>query len=265
MRIAEECGGVIINADSRQLYRPLRILTARPTEAEMQRVPHALYGMLEGDAPCSAGAWLQLARMEIDWARARGATPVVAGGTGLYLKALMEGIADIPATPPQTRAAARADWEAMGSRAFHARLAEIDPLLASRLTPGDTQRNLRGYEVWMATGKPLSWWQAQGKAAPYGRNDFEIVSVMPERAELYARCNARFDAMLAAGALAEVKTVLESGLAPEAPVMNIIGVPELSAHLRGEHSLEEAAARARQATRNYAKRQLTWFRHQLPP
>lgn len=263
LQLAEKTNGVIINADSRQLYAPLRILSARPSPEDEERAPHRLYGTLPGDAPCSVASWLRLAKMEIDWALSMGHTPIVTGGTGLYFKALMEGIADIPDIPPEVRAQARADLQAMGHAAFHARLGAVDETLGAKLKPGDTQRCLRAYEVWLGTGKPLSWWQAQGNKPLYDNRLFEIHKVMSEREALYAACDARFDAMLEAGALQEVRDVLSLGLPEAAPTLQVIGVPELSAYLRNEISLETASSQAKQATRNYAKRQLTWFRHQL--
>jgi tRNA dimethylallyltransferase len=251
--LAQKCGGVIINADSQQVYRELPILTARPTPEEETRAPHRLYGFLPLTQRCSAGEWLRHARIEIDWARGEGRTPIVTGGTGLYLKALMEGMAEIPAIDPAVSAQAQADYEAMGAPAFRERLSAVD----AGLTFTDPQRMVRAYAVWLGTGKPLSWWQAQGNKPMYDRSLFRISKVIPERPELYRRCDARFARMLEMGALEEVAGCRVQGAG------TVIGYTELSAHLRGECTLLEAAARAQQATRNYAKRQLTWFRNQM--
>ncbi len=231
---------------------------------EEAQVAHKLYGALSAHEACSAGIWLRLARMEIDWALAQGRIPVVTGGTGLYLRALMQGIVEVPDVAPVIRAQARSDLEAMGNPAFHGRLAEIDPVLAARLQPGDTQRMLRGYEVWLGTGRPLSAWQEVGATPPYAAEQFEIHKVELPRETLYARCDARLEAMITMGALDEVRDLLALPLPSDAPALRIIGVPEFGAYLRGEIPLNEALTRAQQATRNYAKRQMTWFRHQMP-
>ncbi len=264
LSIAESSGGVIINADSQQMYRELRILTARPTPEEEARVPHRLYGMLAAGEPCSAGMWLRLARMEIDWVRAEGKTPIVVGGTGLYLKALLEGIADIPDIPETVRAQAESDYASMGREAFAERLRVVDPEFFARLKIFDRQRLVRAYSVWLGTGKALSWWQRQEAASLYPRESFRIFQMDIPRPELYRRCDERFIQMLKQGVLEEVKQLLALNLPADLPVVKSVGIKELTAHLQGKISLEEAAAKAQQATRNYAKRQLTWFRHQLP-
>lgn len=263
LELAEKNGGVIINADSQQIYKELRILTARPTPEEEARAPHKLYGALSASENCSAGKWLKLARMEIDWALSQGRPAIVVGGTGLYLKALLEGIADMPDIDPQVRAQATRDYEAMGKEAFAERLRHADPEFFARLKVYDRQRLIRAYEVWLGTGKPLSWWQDQQATPPYPADYFQILRMDIPRDELYRRCDARFLTMLEQGALEEVKQLLSLHLSPELPAMKSVGVPELAAHLRGEITLEQATAKAQQATRNYAKRQLTWFRNQL--
>ena len=264
MSLAQRAGGVIINADSQQLYRNLRILTARPSEADEAATPHKLYGILNAHEPCSAGAWLRLARMEIDWARAQGRQPVVTGGTGLYLKALMQGIADIPDIPAEVRAQAESDYDSMGKDAFAQRLRHVDPRFFERLKVQDRQRLIRAYAVWLGSGKALSWWQGQTPQACYRPEEFEIYRVDIPRDTLYARCDARVHAMLAQGALEEVGALMALNLPGNLPVMKSVGVRELGAYLRGETSREEAIAATQQATRNYAKRQLTWLRGQLP-
>lgn len=264
LSLAEKTGGVIINADSQQIYRDLRVLTARPTPEEETRAPHRLYGLLPADENCSAGKWLNLARMEIDWALSQNKTPIVTGGTGLYLKALLEGIAEIPDVTPEIREQAINDYDIMGKEAFSRRLRDIDPGFFARLKIHDRQRLIRAYAVWLGTGKPLTFWQQKGQAAPYPGNRFDIYNIDISRELLYERCNRRFDAMLEAGALNEVKLLLSMNISNNLSIMKSVGVKELGACLRGEISLETAVDKAKQATRNYAKRQLTWFRNQLP-
>ena len=264
LALAAALRGTIINADSMQLYRELAILTARPAAPEMALAPHRLYGFQPADRPLSAAAWRRLALAEIDAAAATGRVPIVVGGTGLYLAALLRGLSDVPAIPAEVRTAARARLDAIGHAAFHAELAGLDPALGDRLAPGDTQRMLRGWEVATATGRPLSAWQAAGRAAPPAGLRFHPVVTDPPRAGLYAASDRRFDAMMAAGGLEEVRALGRLGLDPELPLMKALGVPELLAHLAGQTSLEAARALARQRTRNYAKRQVTWFRNQLP-
>ncbi len=260
--LARRLGGVVINADSMQVYRELRILTARPTAPEEAAVPHRLYGILPAAEPCSAARWLELARAEIAGARSAGRVPIVTGGTGLYLRTLDRGIADIPEIPAGTRRALAERLEAEGLAALRARLSLLDPVTAARLEPNDRQRTLRALEVWEATGRPLSAWQADGR-----RGDEAPIAWIwldPPRADLHARAAARFAAMVRDGALEEVRAFLALGLDPALPAMKALGVPELGRHLTGELGLEAAIERAVTATRQYIKRQTTWFRHQLP-
>jgi tRNA dimethylallyltransferase len=254
---------VIVNADSQQIYRELRILTARPSPEEEALVPHRLYGVLPAAETCSAGRWLKLARMEIDWARAQGKGVMVVGGTGLYIKALMEGIAEIPDIDPLVREQAANDYEAMGKEAFAERLRAVDPGFFERLAVWDRQRLVRAYAVWLGSGKALSWWQAQGNAPPYAADEFRVLQPDIGREELYARCDARFVTMVEEGAVDEVRALNALGLPPEAPARKSVGVKELTAYLDGALTLPEAITLAQQATRHYAKRQLTWFRNQL--
>jgi tRNA dimethylallyltransferase len=261
--IAEAFGGWVINADSMQVYRDLRILTARPDPAEEARVPHRLYGVLDGADPCSAARWRVLALDEISVARREGALPVLVGGTGLYFRALTKGLAAVPEIPIEVRRAARSLHEEIGGAGFHAALAARDPGAAARLAPGDTQRLLRAWEVVVATGRPLAEWQ-RGLSADAAPQAACAIVLLPPRAELYAACDARLAAMVERGALDEVKALIARRLDPALPVMKALGVRELAAHLRGEATPAEAVARAQQATRHYAKRQFTWFRHQMP-
>lgn len=265
LALAEALDGTIVNADSMQIYRELRLLTARPSAADETRAPHRLYGALAGDDPCSAARWRDLALAEIDAARAAGRVPILVGGTGLYFKALIDGLSPVPPVPPAVREAVQAHHRRLGGPAFHADLAARDPAMAARLAPGDTQRLIRAAEVLMATGRSLAWWQAQPKDGPPDGLFLRQIVLTPPRAPLYARCDARFGAMLEAGALAEVRALLALDYPPHLPVMKAVGVPDLAAMLQGRLEPESAAARARQATRNYAKRQLTWARQQIPP
>jgi len=263
LQIAEKSGGVIINADSQQVYRELRILTARPTPEEEARAPHRLYGTMSAAESCSAGQWLIFAKMEIDWALGQRLQPIVVGGTGLYLKALMQGISAMPDIPPEVRAIAMSDYEMMGKEAFAARLREIDAAFFERLKVYDRQRLTRAYEIWLGSGKTLSWWQAQGATPPYPPESFTVQKVELPREELYARCDARVIGMVEQGAVEEVKSLLALHLPDTLPAMKSVGVPEFSAYIREEMPLDQAISKVQQSTRNYAKRQMTWLRNQL--
>ncbi len=263
MDAAEEFGGVVINADSMQVYRDLRVLTSRPSEDDEARVPHRLFGVLSVAEPCSAGVWLEMARREIEAAWADMLLPVVVGGTGLYLKALTEGLAPVPDVPDAARADARAEYLRLGGPAFRDELAKLDPETAARFPASDGQRMIRAYEVVRATGRPLPEWQRQPSATPPLAARFGTLVLMPPRDTLYASVEARFDAMLANGAVEEARALMELALDPSLPAMKAVGMPELTGYLRGETNLDAATAAAKKATRNYAKRQMTWLRHQL--
>lgn len=263
LRAARALDGEVVNADALQLYADLRVLSARPTDEEQAGLPHHLFGVADGADGWSVGAWLRAAAPVIADIRARGRTPVVVGGTGLYFKALTEGLADVPPTPAAVRQSVTAMYDTLGEHRFRDLLAGPDPDAARRIEAGDRQRLQRAMEVLEATGRPLSAWQAD--TAPALEPDaWRAVAIVPDRAELYARCDARFDAMLAAGALEEVRALLGRRLDPNLPVMKAVGVRELAAHLAGETTLDQAAELARQETRRYAKRQLTWLRNQTP-
>jgi len=262
LALAEAFGGVVINADSMQVYRELSILTARPTAPMLARAPHRLYGVLAGGERCSAGRWRALALAQIEACHAAGQLPVVVGGTGLYLRALQDGLNAVPEVPAALRAAARALHDDLGGARFHAALGARDPVMAARLRPSDTQRLIRAWEVLEATGRSLAAWQA-AEAPDTPPLRFRTLVCLPPRADLYAACDARFLAMIAAGALDEVRALNALGLDPSLPIMKALGVAELSRHLAGAQSLEAAIARAQQATRNYAKRQMTWLRTQV--
>ncbi len=265
MALAQRLNGTIINADSMQLYRELSLLSARPTEAEMARARHRLFGVLPASEPCSAGRWRELALDAIAATRAEGRLPILVGGTGLYLESLMRGIADLPPIPEAIRTGLQARMRAPdGVASLFKALEACDPATAARLEPTDRQRILRALELFEATGKPLSVWQAESGREPPPDLAFETYLLMPPRAALYAACDRRFARMVAAGALEEVRALLALKLDPALPAMKAIGVAELGAHLAGTCTLETAVAAGQQATRRYAKRQYTWFRHRLP-
>jgi tRNA dimethylallyltransferase len=266
LEIADALTGSIVNADSMQVYSDLRILTARPSQADEARVPHLLYGYRDASDMASAADWARDAAAAISTIRKAGRRPIVVGGTGLYLRALMEGIADIPVIDPEVRATARARRAEIGAEAFHRELAERDPEAAARLHVGDSQRVLRAWEVHAGTGRALSAWHRDPVLPP--ELDFRLIVLTPLREELYANCERRFDQMLASGALDEVRGLADraerEGLDPALPIFKALGYPALADHLRGALSLEEARGKTAQQTRNYAKRQMTWLRHQLP-
>ncbi len=264
LRLAEALPGVVINADSIQLYRELRILSARPSPAEEARVPHRLFGVLSGAEPASVGRWLDLAEAAIGQAQAQGQVAIVVGGTGLYLHALLHGLAPVPDVPGEVRAATRALFARLGAPAFHAGLAELDPAMAARLQPRDAQRLMRAHEVVVATGRSLAAWQALPRrriGLPQPQLGFTL---LPPRAALYARIAERLHRMVATGALDELAALQRARLPPELPLMKAVGIPELRAHLEGRMDLATALERAIVQTRRYAKRQLTFLRHQLP-
>ncbi len=259
--LAVALDGVVINADSMQVYRELRVLTARPTPADEDAAPHRLYGVLPVTERCSAGRWRVLALAEIAAAQAARRRPILVGGTGLYLRALLDGIAPIPEIPAAVRQEVRALHDRLGGEGFHAALAARDPHLAARLAPGDTQRVLRAYEVIEATGTPLSTHQSMPPTEP----GIEAITVVmsPPRATLFSAVDRRCVAMFEAGALDEVDALMRLDLDPTLPAAKAVGVPVLTRHLTGELSRAEALRLFQQSTRQYAKRQGTWFRHQL--
>lgn len=260
LALARHLGGTVINMDAMQCYAGLRILTARPSPAEEAMVPHALYGVRDAAEPASAGWWRRAALEAIAAAHGAGRLPILCGGTGMYLRALAEGISDLPEIPPAVRAQARALVAAEGPAAAHAWLAARDPETASRLRPTDPQRIARAVEMFLATGTGLAAWQARTHLPPAPFR-FAAFVVDPPAAVLRAAIAARFAAMLAAGAVEEVRALAARGLDPALPVMRAHGVPELLAHLRGETTIAEAAARAVLLTGQYTKRQRTWWRH----
>ncbi|MDE2577074.1 MAG: tRNA (adenosine(37)-N6)-dimethylallyltransferase MiaA [Rhodospirillales bacterium] len=258
--LAERLGGVVINADAMQIYRELRIITARPSAAEEARVPHALYGVRPAAEAGSAAWWRTAALAAMAAARAAGRLPILCGGTGLYFATLTGGLADIPDPGEAARAEARRMLAELGPRGLHAALAKVDQATAARLRPSDSQRVARAWEVWRGTGRGLAAWQAE-QAPP--ALDWRVSAILldPPRPALRAAIAGRFAAMLAEGALDEVRALLALGLDPALPAMRAHGVPELAAHLRGEITLAEATRRAELVTGQYTKRQATWFRH----
>ncbi len=264
LRIAAAAGGVVINTDSMQVYRDLRVLTARPTPEEEARVPHRLYGYRDAAQNCSAGLWVADAAQALREAREAGRLPIFTGGSGLYFKALTRGLSAVPPIPPDIRDAVRARLVLEGVEALHAELARRDPVTAARLTPRDQSRIARALEVVKATGRSLTDWHNEGLPPLLPPDAVRAVFLAPEREALYARIDRRFVEMLEQGALQEVARLAARDLDPLLPAMKAHGVPALIRHLRGELSLEEASEIGRADTRHYAKRQFTWFRHQLP-
>ncbi len=260
LELAERTGGVIVNADSAQLYRDLRVLSAAPTEGDRSRAEHRLYGVIDGAEPCSAAAWAAMARDELASIHAQGRLPILTGGTGLYLRTLLEGIAPVPPIDHSVRRAVRATSVAEN----RARLLEADPEGAAKLRPTDGARIGRALEVVLSTGRPLSDWQMEREGGIGGEITLQPLILLPPRQWLYRRCDERFAAMLDQGAAEEVEALLSRKLDPDLPVMRAIGVREIAAWLHGEISREQAIAAGQRATRRYAKRQYTWFAHQPP-
>lgn len=258
LALAEKFAGTIINADSQQVYRDLAVLTARPRAAEMARAPHRLYGVIDAAENCSAGRWRAMAEIEIDAAREAGRLPILVGGTGLYLAALLDGLAPLPPIPVAARAEALALHAQLGGGAFREKLATLDPVAAAKLAPGDRQRLTRAFEVVRATGRPLSEWQRRQKPARDLRA--AVIVLLPPRSALYRACDARVASMMAEGAEDEVRALLARRLSPTLPAMKAVGVRDLQALIAGAASREDAVAAMQQATRRYAKRQYTWFR-----
>jgi tRNA dimethylallyltransferase len=265
IRLAEAFGGAVVNADSMQVYRDLSILTARPGPADLARVPHHLFGHVDGSINHSVGLWLTDADTTLARLRSEAVLPIVTGGTGLYFRALERGLAQMPRVPDEVRARIRSEAEGQPTAALHARLAACDALTAAGLRASDRQRILRALEVVAATGVPLAEWQRAEASAPLLRPERCLrLFLAPERGDLYRRIDERFEAMLEAGALDEVAALAQRRLDPALPVMRAHGVPGLIRALEAQSTMEDAVAGAKADTRHYAKRQFTWFRHQMP-
>ena len=260
LALALDRPSVVINADSAQVYSDLRVLSARPTEAEMRGIEHRLFGEWDGAEPCSAADWAARAKREIEDSHLAGVLPILVGGTGLYIRTLLDGIAPVPPIKPGVREAVRA----LSVEDAYEALQQEDPARARALNPSDSNRIARALEVVRSTGKPLSHWQRQRVGGIGEAIDLQPLILLPPREVLYERCDARFERMLENGAVEEVETLLGRKLDPALPVMRAIGVSDIASLLRGERSREEVCARGKQATRNYAKRQYTWFRRQPP-
>jgi tRNA dimethylallyltransferase len=264
LRLAERAGGTIVNADSMQVYRDFRVLTARPTPEEESRVPHLLYGHVDAAEPYSVGRWLADASRVLSEVERAGRLPIFVGGTGLYFKVLSQGLSSMPPVFDAVRAKIRSEAEGVAAAELHARLAARDPATAARLRPSDRQRVIRALEIFEATGRPLVEWQASPGKPLIEPGEAISVFLAVDRTELRTRIDARFDRMLAEGALEEVRAFAARKLDPALPAMKAHGAPWLMKHLAGEMSLDAAANEAKADTRKYAKRQETWFRHQLP-
>jgi len=263
LALAEKIGGIIVNADSMQVYRDLRVITARPTPAEEARVPHRLYGHVDAGENYSVGRWCRDVGTVLAEIERQGRVAILVGGTGLYFKALTTGLAAVPPIPAEIRGQVRARMASEGAAALHGELARLDPVTAQRLMLNDRSRIARALEVVLATGRSLTDWHREGLPALVDSARAAKIFLTCERKQLVARIEARFAAMLEAGALDEVRALERRQLDPLLPAMKAHGVPWLIRHLHGEISLDEAAAGAIMDTRRYAKRQLTWFRNQM--
>ncbi len=261
--LAKRLGGIIVNADSMQVYRDLRIITARPTAEEETRVPHRLYGFVDTSEDYSVGRWCRDVEKTLEEIAGQGRLPILVGGTGLYYKALTTGLAAVPPVPADIRAGVRRRLQSEAAPALHADLSRLDPSTAQRLMINDRSRIARALEVVLATGRPLSDWHKDGMPALMNPDAAVKIFLTCERKELVHRIETRFAAMLNAGALEEVRQLAARKLDPLLPAMKAHGVPWLLRHLNGEISIEEAAAGAIMDTRRYTKRQVTWFRNQM--
>jgi len=260
LALAERTGGVIVNADSAQVYRDLPILSAAPSEEERKRAEHRLYGYLDGALACSAAAWAERAKAEIADVHASGRLPIIVGGTGMYIRTLLDGIAPVPPIDLEIRRQIRA----ASVEDNYVKLEKLDPEAAAKLNPGDTTRISRALEVILSTRKPIAEWRREREGGIGETVGLRPIILLPPRDWLYTRCDIRFTAMIEQGAIEEVEALLERNLDPDLPVMRAIGVREIRDYIAQEIELDEAIAAGQQATRNYAKRQYTWLAHQPP-
>jgi tRNA dimethylallyltransferase len=267
LEMARDLGGEIVNADSMQVYRELRIISARPSPQDEALAPHHLYGVLSAREVCSAGRWLAMLEPVLADIWGRGKPAVIVGGTGLYFRAALEGLAPTPDIPAAVKAAARAILDERGSAGLFDALEALDPEMAARLNPGDPQRLTRAWEVMRATGRSLAEWQAEAVPSLLGplaaKDELRKLALMPDRQWLYDRIDRRFERMVEEGGLAEARVLAGMGLGAGHPVMKALGLPSLIAHVRGELPLAAAIAAAQTQSRRYAKRQMTWIRHQF--
>ena len=263
LQIAEAFDGEIVNADSMQVYKELRILTARPSDEEESRVPHHLFGCLPVSERCSAGMWLKMAQDVLTDIHARDKLPIIAGGTGLYIKALTDGLAKIPEVPVEIFEGVQSHFDEVGGERFKTELALVDPGASERLPATDRQRLIRAAAVFAATGQTLSEWQRVQTSEPGYAARYGTVVLMPPRDEIYAAINARFDQMMDQGAMAEAEAFAELGIPSDLPSARAVGVAELLRVIRGEMTLEAAVTKAKTSSRNLAKRQITWFKRQI--
>lgn len=264
INVAKRLDAEVLNADSMQVYSDLRIISARPTQEEMDGVPHHLFGHVDSARRYSTGEWLEDARKKLRDIEKRGKVAVIVGGTGLYFLALIQGLSDIPPVPEDVRADVRAISDAEGADGLRARLAPIDPEVAQRIGSGDKQRLARAYEVYLATGKPLSHFQTTRQRPVLGPDEWMGIALTPPRARLYQKIDRRFEGMLMQGAMEEARTLMQRDLDPELPAMKAHGIPALISFARGELSAELAAESAKRESRRYAKRQFTWIGRQFP-
>ena len=264
IEVARKLGGEVINADSMQVYRDLQVISARPTEEEMDGVPHHLFGYVDAAARYSTGEWLEAARGVLKKLQRQNKHAVIVGGTGLYLLALTQGLSDIPPVPDDIRAEVKLISDTEGAEGLRARLAPHDPDLAERLGTGDKQRLARAYEVWLSTGRPLSDFQTERQPPVLKDGEWVGYALTPPRSALYKKIDRRFEGMLMQGAMAEAEALVARNLDPELPAMKAHGMPWIAAFVRGEISAEEAAENAKRDTRRYAKRQFTWIGRQFP-
>ncbi|THF54261.1 tRNA (adenosine(37)-N6)-dimethylallyltransferase MiaA [Allorhizobium terrae] len=263
LKLAKESGGVVINADSMQVYDTLRVVTARPSDEEIGDVPHYLYGHVPASKTYSTGDWLREVTVLLATLKAESRLPVIIGGTGLYFKALTGGLSEMPMIPDAIRNELREREKREGAEALHLELALRDPVVAEKLNPQDGQRIVRALEVLEATGESIAQWQARTGPMIVDPERARKIVVLPERSLLHDRINRRFALMMEQGAVEEVEALLAQNLAPDMPAMKAIGVSQIAAMLRGEMSFDEAIEKASAATRQYAKRQMTWFRNQM--
>jgi len=263
VKLALDKDAVIINADSMQLYKELPIITAQPTAQEQQVISHKLYGTIQASEHCSVAKWINLARIEINEALAANKTPILVGGTGMYIKSLIDGLSEIPDISDEIKQFSTKLMEKIGAEEFHKKLSEIDPIIANRLPTSDRQRMIRAYNVHQQTGITLSDWQKKPNKIFYPKESFKGIFLNIEREKLYDNCNKRFLKMLDEGALREVEQLMKQNLNPNLPACKALGVPEITTYLTGEYEKEEMIEKAQTATRQYAKRQLTWFKNQF--